>query len=156
MPKPIMGNLIRIDDETLVAWVGGKPLVGWKGLDPSIKTHPTPNMYRNIPTKDAKSYSYRIKGEETKFGVKGDLRAFSRKVFTHLKRYGMDTISYVPDPVNPNVMESIVEKPNLFTKNYVLTQYNSYEQFYDDYDLINAAAAKDYLMSLWTQSWNAR
>jgi hypothetical protein len=25
MPKPIMGEIVRTDDETTIAWVGGKP-----------------------------------------------------------------------------------------------------------------------------------
>jgi Zinc knuckle len=147
MPKPIMGDIVYLDDENSIVWVGGKPLIDWQGLNPSTKPIPTPTMHRDIRSRDVKSYSYRIKGLSTKFGLKDDLRAFCRKVFGHFKQYGMDTITYVPDPANPNTMESVVEKPNLFTKEYVVSQLEHYVDKYDSYDRLNIRSATDFLLA---------
>lgn len=35
---------------------------------------------------------------------------------------GLGTIMYLPDPANPTVMESNVENPNKFTKDFVMTK----------------------------------
>jgi Zinc knuckle len=145
MPKPIMGDFLHHEKEYIIVWVGGKPLIKWTGLDPNTITIPTPMMQRS--TKDVKSYAYRTKGLETKFGPKDDLRAFCRNVFNHMKEHGMDTISYIPDPSRTNTMESIVEKPNLFTKEYVVTQIPKYAPLYDEYDRLNIRSATRFVLS---------
>jgi hypothetical protein len=145
--KPIMGDIVNLPGGTQIAWVGGKPNTSWTGLDPMTIPIPTPTMYRNVGSKDVKSFAYRTRGLEQKLTVKDDLRAMSRKIFNHLKQHGMDTISYIPDPANPSVMESVVEKPNLFTKDYVITKISNYTVLFDDYDCLNDRTAVDFLLA---------
>lgn len=120
--KPIMGDVVILPSGTEIAWVGGKPKLDWTGLDICTMPIPTPAMYRDVGAKDVKSFSYCTRGLEPKLTLKDDLRAIARKVMSHLKQHGMDTISYVPDPANTSSMESVVEKPNLFTKEYVVSE----------------------------------
>jgi hypothetical protein len=117
--KPIMGDVIQSNppDGEWIAWTGGTPLIDWSLLDTkSLVSTPTPTMHPNVSIKDVKGYSFCIKGMESKFGLKEDLRAFCRKVMKHFRQCGLDTITYIPDPSNPTVMESVVKSPNKFTK----------------------------------------
>ena len=145
--KPIMGDIVILPEGNEIAWVGGKPRIRWTGLDATSMPIPTPTMYRNVGSKDIKSFTYRTRGLEVKLSIKDDLRAVSRKIMAHLKQHGMDTISYVPDPAKPMVMESVVEKPNLFTKEYVVSQIPFYTGRYDEYDRLNDRTATDFLLA---------
>jgi hypothetical protein len=148
---PIMGDVIEQHTSKggeWVAWTGGKPAFGWTGLDTTVAAvAPTPTMYRNIGILDVKGYAHRIKGMETKFGMKDDLRAFQRGVMKHFRRCGMDTITYLPDPANPTEIESVVESPNWFTKEYVTGKMGEYEARYDEYDRLNARTASDFVLN---------
>jgi hypothetical protein len=128
-----------------VAWMGGKPLLDWSGLESNWEAL-TPMMYRMTAGKDTKRYQHRIKGLTTKFNSTDNLRAFCRTVMKHLCQCGMDSITYLPDPANPTEMESIVENPNKFTKEYVMTKIALYEAKYDSYDRENARSATDFVI----------
>ena len=146
---PLMGVMKMSTSGHLGAFVGGKPLSDWSGLDPSSTPATTPNKYRGDPHKDAKSYYYRTKGLDTKITPKTDLRETCRNVCDHLETFGLDTISYLPDPANPTVMESVAEKPNIFSKTYAITQIPIYTALWDRYDKENdEAATKFFLASL--------
>lgn len=145
MPKPIMGDIIANSDGSNYVWVGGKPNVSWTHLDSSVLDRvPQPGRHRYL--KDAKYYEKRIAGADPKYTAKDDLRQFCRKVFEHFKYHGLDTITYLPDPANPGTMESVVEKPNLFTKEYVMGLIPTYTRRYDRYDDLNEQGARLYLV----------
>jgi hypothetical protein len=59
----------------------------------------------------------------------------------------MDTIGYIPDPANPSVMESVVEKPNLFTIDYVITKIPNYTVLSDNHDHLNTFTAVHFLLT---------
>ena len=146
---PKMGVIKVSRNGTLGVFVGGKPLFDWSGLDPTVVSATTPNKFRGETHKSAKSFYYRVKGLDTKIGPKDDLRETCRNVFDHLETHGLDTISYLPDPANPTTMESVTEKPNLFSKAYILTQLPKYTSLWDDFDRENdECATKFFLASL--------
>jgi hypothetical protein len=72
--KPIMGDVVDMPNGTEIAWVGGKPNRTWTGLDIRTMPIPTPTMYRDVGSKDVKSFAYRIRGLEAKLTLKDDLR----------------------------------------------------------------------------------
>ena len=147
--SPIMGVVKMSKTGTYNVYVGGKPLSDWSGLDPSSLPSTTPNKYRGESHKEAKSYYYRIKGLDTKITPKDDLRETCRNVLFHLENFGLDTISYLQNPANPGVMESVVEKPNMFSKAYVMTQLPIYTSLWDRFDHENdESATKFFLASL--------
>ena len=145
--SPIMGVTKLSRNGNLGAFVGGKPLYDWSGLDPNFIPAITPNKFRGESHKNAKDYYYRVKGLEKKIGPKDDLRETCRNVFDHLETFGLDTITYLPDPANPTVMESVVEKPNLFSKAYVMTKLPDYKNLWDSYDVQNDECATKFLLA---------
>jgi hypothetical protein len=149
LPKdpPTMGVITVSSSGTVGAYVGGKPLYDWSGLDPTTIPAASPNMYRGESHKSAKDYYYRVKGLDKKIGPKDDLRETCRNVFDHLETFGLDTISYLPNPANPTIMESVAEKPNVFSKAYVLTQIPKYQALWDSYDQLNDMAATKFLLA---------
>ena len=145
--SPIMGVITVSKSGTVGAFVGGKPLYDWSGLDPEQFSTPSPNKYRGESHKNAKDYYYRVKGLEKKIGPKDDLRETCRNVFDHLETFGLDTISYLPDPANPSTMESVAEKPNVFSKTYVMTQLPKYTSMWDTFDEQNDECATKFLLA---------
>ena len=98
--KPIMGGLTSTDDGKWIAWTGGgKPKVDWSGfLDVTLVDFRTPNQMR--PVYDVKGYNHRKTGLTTKFNKSDMLIPFKKRVWTHLKDNGLDSISYLPDMRN--------------------------------------------------------
>ena len=143
---PVMGVMQMSRGGSLNVYVGGKPLSDWSGLDPSTESEITPNKHRGESHKEAKQYHYRTKGFDVKITPKDDIRETSRNVFDHLVYYGLDTIGYFNDPANPGTMEHIVEKPNKFSKEYIVTQILIYSGLYDRYDRENDACATKFFL----------
>jgi Reverse transcriptase (RNA-dependent DNA polymerase)/GAG-pre-integrase domain/Zinc knuckle len=147
--SPTMGVTKMSSGGTLDNFVGGKPLYDWSGLDPECIPAISPNKYRGESHKNAKDYYYRTKGLDKKIGPKDDLRETCRNVFDHLENFGMDTITYLPDPANAHIMQSVAEKPNMFSKTYVMTQLPKYMKLWDSFDVANdECATKFFLASL--------
>jgi hypothetical protein len=65
----------------------------------------------------------------------------------HFVQCGLDTITYLPDPSDPTVMESVVQSPNKFTKDYVFRKIVDCCNSYDSYDSLNDLAAKNFVLS---------
>jgi hypothetical protein len=119
-----------------VAWTGDKPAIGRMGLDTTVTAvAPTSTLYRNIDIKDVKGFAHCIKGLETMFGMKDDLCASQCSDMKHLLHCGID------------VMESIDEGPNMFTKEYVIRKMGNYEARYDKYDCLNVCMASNFVHS---------
>lgn len=141
---PIMGGveLKCPKDNIWIAWVGGKPLSDWSALDITRAVSvPKSTQFRQQNIKDVKGEIFRIKGLEVKFKQESDLRAFCLSVWKHFVQNGMDTITYFPDPADNTKMVSIVENPNRFTKEYIVSKLPMYEALYDNYDRLNIGSA---------------
>ena len=69
-----------------------------------------------------------------KFGRGDDLALFQDNVMEHLKDTGMDTISYMPDPEDPDKMISVVLGHSRFTLSSVRGHSRLQVPFYDNYD----------------------
>ena len=146
---PKMGVVQMSREGQMGIFMGGKPLYDWSGLDPTDISAMTPNKFRGEYHKSQKSFYYRVKGLDTKITAKDDLRETCRNIFDHLVTHGMDTISYLPDPANPTKMESVVEKPNMFSKAYVVSELPYFTPLWDSYDKENdECATKFFLASL--------
>ena len=66
-----------------------------------------PNWHRpNSVSGLTKTQYYRTEGLKTKMMKEGDLIFFQRAVLAKLKKYGMDTISYLPNPALPLLLLS--------------------------------------------------
>jgi hypothetical protein len=101
-------------------WVGGMPSPNW---DSNANQKPqTPYCYRLEGEKSLKIYTYLTTGQSQKF--KRDvneyaLDSFSNDSFSHMKKSGMDSVWYFPDPTDPNSMLCLFEYHSLFTLDYV-------------------------------------
>ena len=93
-------------------------------------------------TSSIKNRNFRIAGLTNKFSRKSDLQTFQKKVFKHLKDHGLDTITYLPDPSNPNAMTSVVTNHDMFTLDEAEKEEKVQAKAYDPYDLANIVDAK--------------
>jgi hypothetical protein len=94
--KPVMGGLTQTKTDKWMAWTGGKPKVDWSGfVDVTLVDFETPNQMR--PIYDVKGYNHRKTGLSAKFNKSDMLIPFKKRVWTHLKDSGLDSILYIPD-----------------------------------------------------------
>jgi hypothetical protein len=144
--KPIMGNICQVGKDEEAAWTGRLPKSDWSALDATALNEPvTPNQYRSssIATSQ-KGHNYRRTGLKEKFARAGDLVTFQHHVWNHLVDTGMDSIAYVPDPVDPCLMVNIVKDHGRFTLESISRLIKPQLLKYDGYDKANDTEA------LWT------
>ena len=68
-----------------------------------------PNWYRpNTVSGLTKTQYYWTEGLEVKFTRGSDLITFQREVMDKLEKYGMDTITYLPNPAEMTKLVSII------------------------------------------------
>ena len=85
---------------------GGKPKADWSGLDTSVPRQ-APNPKQDRPAKsDAKqkAYTLRIVGLTVPFKEGHSLRDFREDILDHLNKNGLDTITFLPDVADRQVM----------------------------------------------------
>ena len=97
--RPKFGKLISFAGAEPTVIVGGKPNSSYDGLDPEDHVDVTPLRSRSyLPIKNQKSSNERSTGLSTKFTRKGDLRNLAIDVKDHLRKHGIDTSAWLPDP----------------------------------------------------------
>ena len=142
-----MGQLVASGPTEYVARMGGVPNSTWTGLATVPTKHRPGRLRPNRVEYEAKAYETRKAGLSTKFSKGKSLTRFAKDVFKHLSDYGLDTISYAPNPEQRTVMSSVVEDHPKFTLDYIKSISSTQASRYDEYDQTNDAAAKDMLMA---------
>lgn len=144
---PTMGGVLHQEDKW-TPWTGGKPKPGWdKLVDPKPKSI-NPTQYRPTSIGAAtKSQYYRTAGQLVKFTRKSDLLTFQKKLMNHLEEYGLDTITYIPSPVDATEMISVIDNHARFTAKEAKAAENLQWTKYDEYDHGNIRDAKKYLLN---------
>ena len=128
------------------AWTGGVPLPDWSGLDPKSPTSPSDDyQFRpHNPGYSQKGTKFRETGLDSKFKRDDHLLDFISHVMTYLKRTGMDTISYLPDPTDPSRVANVVEDYSKFDLNdSIATARTLRSTNFDRFDCNNDDSAKN-------------
>ena len=152
--KPIMGNIVSLSKDDWSPWTGGKPASDWSGLDPSAPDELTsPNQLRPVhASASQKGYNYRRTGMTTSFTPASSLVDFQNAVWEHLTDCGMDTIAYLPDPENENLMTNVVKSHSRYTIQTAKTLSSKRLKSHDKYDKTNDRTAIKYVLSSLTPS----
>ena len=142
-PEPTMGGLTQIETDKWLAWTGGKPKVDWSGLaDEHLADYKSPNQMR--PVYDVKGYNHRKSGLTFKFNKCDMLIPFKKRVWTHLKDNGLDSISYLPDMRNE--MLCVIYDHLRYTLESANAASVEQAALYDKYDVTNNIAAVAFLL----------
>ena len=142
-PTPTMGGLIQTGSEDYTPWVGGKPTATWSGLDVPDPMDIKPDQYRPVSAGSAqKSKHYRVEELKNKLHKGGKLQDFQKDLWKKMEDYGLDTITYLPDPSAQNItaateMYSIVNHHSRFTEAKVKELAAAYQPLFDKYDVAN-------------------
>ena len=146
---PVLGGIQEVGTDLFAAWTGGKPKSDWLGLEDPTPSIIGPNQYRGTSiSSQAKSRSYRVQGLETKFSKDSDLATFEKKVTKHLIQHGLDSIAYVPDPVDATKMISVITTHARFNFKEVMKEGNTImKNHFDSYSIANVEDAKEFLMN---------
>ena len=128
---------------------GGKPKADWSGIKDLRERSMSDLCYRSLdPVVGQKSVHYRTKPLSSKYGAKNNLATFQADVWDHLKKYGLDTVAYLPDPKDTTEMLCVVNKHAQFTGDMTVVQTLSENQSlsYDVWDKRHDTEAKYYLL----------
>ena len=147
--KPVMGGIQKQSDTSNMAWTGGKPRVGWTELeDPNPSSIIATQIRSPSVSLETKALYHRTTGLEPKFTRESDLLTFQKKMMDHMIRYGMDTITYLPDPTDPTQVISVLSEHAQFTLKEAKTSEKSKQQgCYDQYDHANVRDSKTLLLN---------
>ena len=145
---PIMGNIIQLSDKEWAAWTGGKPKADWSGLDASAAhEYVSPNQLRPVYASSAqKGYIFRKTGLATKYKKGDDLQVFQKAILRHMVDTGMDTITYLDDPVNSGTMHCILTAHSRYTLDKATQLAKAQVVNYDKYDRTNDRAVSESLL----------
>jgi hypothetical protein len=140
--KPTMGDVAQIGVDKWAAWTGGKPKLDWSGFKTATADFETPNQMR--PIYDVKGYNHRKTGLTNKFKETDTLIPFKKRVWTHLKDNGLDTITYLPDMRKE--MSCVIYDHSRYTLDSARTASLKQVKSYDKYDVTNNTAAIAFLL----------
>ena len=129
---------------------GGAPKYDWSGIEKLNERVVNDLCYRSLdPVSGQKSATYRTRGMEKGYERSDKLSEFQKKVWTHLKMYGLDTITYLPDPKDPNGVQTCVLFHARFTGDLEKSVASSklFSSKFDTWDKKNDFEAKLYLMN---------
>jgi hypothetical protein len=146
---PKYGGIVKLDSKTWCAWTGGKPKTDWSGLKDPEPSCLTGNQYRSTSVStQQKSQYYRRSGLGYKYAKGKDLLVFQRKFLKHAEEHGLDTVTYIEDPANPNELVSIVTDHGKFDpKKGTDRAKEIMEQHYDSYDKSNSKDLVELLLN---------
>jgi hypothetical protein len=143
---PIMGGQVPGHGGDMENWSGGKPLANWMGLHADAPLEPTENQKRPTYSGTAqKSYNYRKSGLKNEFKKGGDLQLFQKALLKHFVDVGIDTITYLPHPSDPDRMESIIKYHASFFLEIVMEHVGNLQPLWDGFDRSNDKAATECL-----------
>ena len=139
-----MGGVIQTSSTDWCAWTGGKPKADWSGLDPSADLTPSDDyQYRpSSPGSSQKSTKFRETSLDTKFGRNDHLLDFIDTVKDYLRRTGMDTIAYLPDPADATKMICVLDQYSKYDLQPAITAARALSVKLDRYDRNNDSSAK--------------
>ena len=129
-------------------WVGGKPNPGLTDLEDPNPAYIAPNQFRSTSVaSQSKSHHYRTSGLDTKFTRSSDLLTFQKNLWKHLVNHGLDSITYLKDPMNPQQVVSVVDSHALFTLKTAVAEANTFRTTLDNHGHSMDRDATDFLLN---------
>jgi len=146
--KPKMGGTSKQSEGTETPWTGGMPMHDWSGLVNPEPDSILPTQYRPLSIgSSTKSHHYRTAGLQTKFTLGSDLLPLQKKMLQHFEEYGLDTITYLPDPYKTESMACVVTDYARFTVAEAQTRESLNRTKFDQYDHQNDKDAIKFLQN---------
>ena len=151
--KPIMGNIIQLTKDEWAAWTGGKPNHDWSSLVDTNTEYTSPNqLCPSNASASQKGYNYhKASPLEVKFEKSSDLQTFEKAFAKHLMDTGMDTVAYLPDPVDNTKMNFVVTEHSRYTLESATKLATPQLGLYDTYNKVNDCCARECLLSSLTK-----
>ena len=129
---------------------GGKPKADWSGIEDLNQRSMSDLCFRSLdPISGQKSVHHRTKPLSPKFGMKNNLTDFQSDVWDHLLKFGLDTVSYLPDPRDTNKVLCTVNKHAQFTGDMSIVEglSNRLALKFDIWDKKHDNEAKTFLLN---------
>ena len=150
-PKPKMGSCEETYPGSGVFYYvfGGEPSRYWQSIKDPSKRSFSDLCFRSLdPVSGQKSTRLRTKGISKKYESRKSLTEFQSLVWDHLVKYGLDTMSYLPDPKDDNLMLSVIKNHAQFTGNIdqCIDKSNRLQLSFDTWDKKHDMEAKTFLL----------
>ena len=128
---------------------GGIPKSDWSGIAVKNADMVSDLCFRSLdPGHNQKSVQYRTRPLKTKLSGKKNLKEFQEEVWKHLTKYGLDTLAYLPDPMDGSKVLNVIEHHAKFTgdteKAFEMAQ--SFMNEFDDWDKKHDNECKTFLI----------
>ena len=128
---------------------GGIPKADWSGIAVGNDSIVSDLCYRSLdPGQSQKSVQYRTRPLKIKLVGKKNLKEFQEEVWKHLTKYGLDTLAYLPDPMDKTKVLNVVEHHAKFTGDteeaFKLAQ--EFKDKFDDWDKKHDNECKTFLL----------
>ena len=95
---------------------GGIPEADWSGIAVKNADMISDLCFRSLdPGQNQKSVQYRTRALRIKLSGKKNLKEFQEEVWKHLTKYGLDTLAYLPDPMDESRVLNVIENHAKFT-----------------------------------------
>ena len=113
---------------------GGIPKADWSGIAVGNDSIVSDLCYRSLdPGQSQKSVQYRTRPLRLKLAGKKNLKEFQEEVWKHLTKYGLDTLAYLPDPMDKTEVLNVVEHHAKFTGD-IEEAFKLAQEFKDKFD----------------------
>jgi hypothetical protein len=157
---PLMGTTEETyqGSKTYYYAFGGIPKSDWSGLQDKSKRLCTDLCFRSLdPIAGQKSALVRQTGLGTKYDKDQKLSEFQKKIWTHLVKFGLDTIGYLPDPRNNMDVQSVVTYHARFTGDLPksIKASKDISKLFDKWDIKHDYEAKEFLLDSLSNSLKA-
>ena len=129
---------------------GGEPLPDWSNIkDPSTRLL-SDLCFRPVdPVSGQKSSVIRTTGLKHSFSRKDKLTVFQKQVWNHLRKHGLDTVTYLQDPNDNSTCLSVVTHHARFTSDLTKAEQLStiFKSNFDSWDKKHDYEAKSFFLS---------
>ena len=148
---PLMGSTEETyaNSNTFYYAFGGKPRHDWSGLENRYDRLLSDLCFRSLdPIAGQKSAVLRTKGLTERFEKSHKLTDFQKSIWNHMEKYGLDTITYLPDPKNNLEVQSVVTHHARFTGDLqkAVTTSKQIQQSFDKWDRKHDYEAREFLL----------
>ena len=147
---PLMGDCRQVSAKKFEIWVGGKPKADWSGLHSSA-TYEYPGQHRPIYAHHAsKAKAARLEAPDPnpKFKKGSDIGQFAKDFLKLLEQRGLDTVTYLPDPLDPSKMLSVITDYPRFDQDLVVSQSKLIVNKWDKMDRHNDEEVTELLLKV--------
>ena len=142
---PAMGQQSKVNGKSVII-SGGKPKADWSGLM-NPQSHRSPFQIRELFSVSSKAYKHRCEKIHSTITKDSNLVVVGDILKMQFEEIGVDTITYLPDPADPENTMSVLSDHAKLTKDEGIALSKTISSKFDSLDWENNGAATSVLLN---------